>query len=113
MTAENNLTSAPIDKASLLKRTLIGAGIGLVLISLFLASVNQPKPEWGKFWIIRPLIVVLLAGACGGAGTYFVYYFFGNQGKWSKIIAFCVSLIGFVIALWLGAILGLDGTLWN
>jgi hypothetical protein len=113
MTQTNNLTSRPIDKTSLTRRVLIGAGIGLVLITFFLSAVREPRLEWGKFWMIRPLIIVPLAGAGGGLGTYFMEYLLGYQGGWSKIIAILLSIIGFLIALWLGTVLGLAGTLWN
>ncbi len=113
MTTTNKLTSRPIDKASLTRRMLVGAGIGLVLITVFLSANKASSPEWGKFWMIRPLIIVPLAGAGGGLGTYFMEYLLGYQGGWSKIIAVLLSIIGFVIALWLGTVLGLAGTLWN
>ena len=113
MTTTNNLTSRPIDSASLIKRMLIGAGIGLVLITLLVTSVKHPNPEWGRFWMIRPLLVVPLAGAGGGLGTYFMEHLLGYQGGWSKIIAVLLSIIGFLIALWLGTVLGCAGTLWN
>ncbi len=62
MTQSSNLTSQP-HQISLVKRMLAGAGMGLLLISLFLLSAGEPNPEWGKQWIIRPLIIVPLAGA--------------------------------------------------
>ena len=113
MTTTNNLTSRPIDKTSLVRRMLIGAGIGLFLITLLVTSVREPRLEWGRFWMIRPLIIVPLAGACGGLGTYFMEYLLGYQGGWSKIIAVLLSILGFLIALWLGTVLGCAGTLWN
>lgn len=45
---------------------LVGAAIALVIISVFLYGVDNAKPEWGKLWILRPLIVVPLAGSMGG-----------------------------------------------
>ena len=65
MTQANNSTSQP-SQVSLIKRMLVGAGIGLLLISLFLLSAGEPNPEWGKLWMIRPLIIVPLAVAMGG-----------------------------------------------
>ena len=113
MTTTNNLTSPPIDYSSLIRRMLVGAGIGLILISLLLSAAGDGRPEWGRFWMIRPLIVVPLAGAGGGFGTYLMEYLLGYQGGWSKIIAVVLSIIGFLIALWLGTVLGCAGTLWN
>lgn len=109
MTQKTDLTTQPI---SLSKRMLAGAGIGLLLISLFLLGVKEPKPEWGKLWMLRPLIVVTLAGAMGGLCNYFIVHFRDRVGI-NKIIALIVSALVFLIGLWLGSVLGLDGTLWN
>ena len=35
----------------LIFRMLIGAGAGLVLISIFLLSADYVNPEWPKFWM--------------------------------------------------------------
>ncbi|MEJ5993383.1 hypothetical protein WG904_03045 [Pedobacter sp. Du54] len=113
MTTTNNFTSRPINRPSLIRRMLIGAGIGLILITLLVTSANHPNPEWGKFWMIRPLLVVPIFGAAGGLGTYFMEYLLGYQGGWSKIISIVLSIIGFVISIWLGTVLGCAGTLWN
>ena len=113
MTTTNNLPARPIDNADLLKRMAIGAGIGLILITLMVTSVKEPRLEWGRLWMIRPLIIVTLAGAGGGLGTYFMEYFLGYQGGWKKMVAVVLSLLGFLIALWLGTVLGCAGTLWN
>ena len=112
MTQQNNLITQPIHPASLSKRALIGTGIGLLLISIFLLSVKEPNPEWGKLWMIRPLIIVPLAGATGAICNYFIIHFH-NQAGVNKTIAAILSAIIFIIGLWLGFVLGLDGTLWN
>ncbi|PEC35719.1 potassium transporter KefB, partial [Bacillus toyonensis] len=51
---------------------LLGAGIALILILVFLLGVDNPKPEWGKLWMLKPLIVVPTAGAMGGVFYYFM-----------------------------------------
>jgi hypothetical protein len=79
---------------------LQGAGIALILISIFLFSVRDPNPEWGKFWMIRPLIIVSVAGAMGGIFYYFMDHI-RNRGGWKTVLAYIVSLIGYLIALWL------------
>ncbi len=111
MTQSNNSTSQP-HQVSLVKRMLVGAGIGLLLISLFLLSAGEPNPEWGKSWMIRPLIIVPLAGAMGGLCNYFIVHFL-NPGSVNKTIAIILSVIVFIMGLWLGIVLGLDGTMWN
>ncbi len=110
MTQTNNLTTQPIHPVSLSKRMLLGAGIALILISIFLLPVKYPKPEWGKLWMIKPLIMVSLAGALGGVFYYFMDHL-RYQGGWKKILAIILSLIGYIIALWLDTVLGLNGTI--
>lgn len=108
----NKPTTQPIHPASLGKQMLVGAGIALSLITLFLLGVDEPKPEWGKLWMLKPLIVVPLAGAMGGA-LYHVIDYLRQQGKLPKVVAYSLSLIGYIIGLWLGTVLGLHGTLWD
>ncbi|WP_229598990.1 hypothetical protein [Runella sp. CRIBMP] len=74
MTKRNHLTTPPIHPASLVKPTLIGAGIALTVITIFLVGVREPNPAWGKLWMLRPLIIVPLAGAMGGAFVFFMDY---------------------------------------
>jgi hypothetical protein len=112
MTQANYLTTHPINRALLVNRILIGAGIALILISLFIFPLRNPKPEWGKFWMVQPLIITPLAGAGGGAFTYLIGLLLG-KGSWKTPLAIALGIIGYIIALWLGIVLGLSGTLWN
>lgn len=112
MTQINSLTAQPIYWPLLKKRMLLGASIALIIIAIFLFGVNHPNPAWGKLWMIKPLIMVPLAGAAGGAFTYFVGYAL-NQTTGRKALAMILGLVGYIIALWLGTVLGLNGTLWN
>ena len=108
---QKNLTTKPVNNKLLTKRILLGAAIGLIVISLFVFP-TEPKPEGSKLWIIRPLIIVPLAGAVGGAFSYFITQNAAQSG-WKKIAAVAISLFVFLIGLWMGIVLGLDGTLWN
>ncbi|QKJ30502.1 potassium transporter KefB [Mucilaginibacter mali] len=112
MTHANNLTIQPINRAALIKRMLIGGGIAFVLIALLVLPIRNPKPEWGELWMIRPFIITPLAGAAGGAFNYLMNNTFALTG-WKKVLALVISILGFVIAIWLGIVLGLAGTLWN
>lgn len=47
---------------------LIGVGIGLLVILYLVLGANAPA-EWGKYWMIRPLIVEPFAGAMGAYVT--------------------------------------------
>lgn len=91
---------------------LIGGGIALVLVIMFLVGAEKPNPEWPKLWMIKPLILVPLAGALGGGFYYFMSHAL-HQGGWQKILAVLLGLIGYIIALWLGTVLGFNGTYWN
>jgi hypothetical protein len=112
MTQVNESTTPPIHPATLGKLMAVGSGIGLVLISLFLLSVREPNPEWGKLWMVRPLLVVSFAGAMGGLCTYVIVHFHRQIGV-SKTIARLVSALVCIVGLWVGFVLGLDGTLWD
>jgi hypothetical protein len=112
MTHVNNLTTQPNQSSSLIKPILIGAGIALIVISIFLMGVKHPHPAWGKLWMIKPLIITPLAGASGGV-FYYLLKPLRLQGGWKMILGYAISFIGFIIALWLGIVLGLNGTLWN
>lgn len=62
--------------------------------------------------MVRPLIIVPIAGA-GGALFFHLMEPFRYEGGWQKIVATFLSLIVFIVALWLGTVLGLAGTYWN
>jgi hypothetical protein len=108
---QSNLTTKPDQPLSLATPVLIGAGVGLILISVFVFGVDKPDPEWGKYWRIRPLIVTPIAGAMGGAFYYLMDHLV-SKGL-NRTVAVILSLIVFVIGLWLGTVLGLAGTMWN
>lgn len=111
MTAKNASVPSFFSPA-LLKTMLIGAGIALIPIIFLLASVDQPHPSWPQYWMVRPLIIVPLAGAAGGAFFHLMSPM-RYQGGWKKIVAIFISLLVFVFCLWIGTVLGLDGTLWD
>lgn len=111
MTRKDDL-QYPTIKAVLVKRILLGSAIAFCLIALFLAGVNGPKPEWGKFWMVKPLVTVPIAGAMGGAWYHFIRRYFDHAG-WKKMLSILIGLTGYVVLLWLGTVLGLDGTMWN
>jgi hypothetical protein len=112
MTQRNELQNQPIHAASAGKRMLQGAGIALILIIVFLLSAGEPDPSWPKLWMIKPLIIVPLAGALGG-----VFYYnmdpLRSQGGWRTALAYILSLVVYIVVLWLGTVLGLNGTMWD
>lgn len=91
---------------------LLGAGFAFLAISFFVFGVDNTPPEWGRFWMIRPLIITPLAGATGGA----VYHFLDRlraKGNINGNLALILSLIIYVVGLWMGIVLGLAGTMWD
>ncbi|MFC5269904.1 potassium transporter KefB [Adhaeribacter terreus] len=106
----------PIHPVSLGKLMLIGAGFALTLILIFLIPAGwftqMPKPEWQRFWMIRPLVVVPIAGAIGGA-LFYVLDFLRYRGGWKTAVAYILSIVGFFVIFWLGSVFGLAGTWWD
>ncbi|HSV10230.1 MAG TPA: hypothetical protein VLI68_05645 [Hanamia sp.] len=112
MKDKSNINGQPQKRFSAGKSILIGAAIGLILISLFVFEVKNPKPEWGKFWRVRPLLIEPLAGGIGGWFFYFMNYM-GSKGAVNKTMAFVLSIVVFIMLLWLGIVFGLNGTIWK
>lgn len=112
MILRNELASLGVNPSSLGKSMLVGAGFAFVLISVFLLGVNNPDPSWPHYWMVRPLIIVTMAGGMG-AGFMYVMYAIRKKYDWNRVVVFTFSLLAFVVALWLGTVLGLNGTLWN
>lgn len=107
---KNNSLIKPIHPA-LGTSILVGAAIALLFIAAFVFPA-EGNPAWGKLWKIRPLIVVPLAGAAGGAIFYFLRHS-AYQGGWKKILVTIAGVLVYIFGLWVGTVLGLDGTLWN
>ena len=112
MTPTNEYHNQPIHPAPASKRMLQGAAIGLILISFFLIGGQEANPEWSKAWMIKPLLIVPAAGALGGLFFYNMDHL-RVQGGWREPFALVLSLIVFIIVLWLGIVLGLNGTMWD
>lgn len=108
----NKLTAKPINKSLLVKLVIPGAVIGLIVALMFIRSAGEGDPNWPTNWMVRPLIILTLAGATGGA---FSYYFIQltPQGGWRRVLAIILSLIVCLVGLWMGIVLGFDGTLWD
>jgi hypothetical protein len=111
MTQTDNSTAQP-NQLSLGKRMLIGAGIGLIAIAFFLIPAGEGDPAWGKLWRIKPLLVTPFAGAMGGLCNYFIFQF-RNQFGVNRIAAIILSILVFIVGLWMGIVLGLNGTMWD
>lgn len=99
-------------RLSLTKQILIGASIGLTLIMLYLSTVREVDPAWGMYWMIRPILLMTFAGAMGGLCNYVIINFRSLVG-FSKPVAIILSIVVFIMGLYMGFVLGLDGSLWN
>ena len=112
----NLVSSTPLSKLLINKtngmRMLVGAVIGLGVISLLVFSVPDPDPAWGSGWRIRPLVITPLAAAFGGL-AFILRDLVRPQTGAMRLTVFVLSTLCFLVALWLGTVLGLDGTLWN
>jgi hypothetical protein len=91
---------------------MCGALTGLILILAFTGNVTDPDPAWGVYWKVRPLIVTPLVGAVGAGIAYYTYWLL-QKFHWSRVLTLIVCAFGFIVSIWLGIVLGLDGTLWN
>jgi hypothetical protein len=109
---QTNLSTQPVSRALLVRRMLVGAAIALIVILTFVLRAGTPNPEWGKLWMIRPLVVTPLAGGVGGL-VYHLMDHVRSRGGWQKVLANVLSVIIYVFGLWMGIVLGLEGTLWN
>jgi len=97
---------------SLLLRLLFGAVLGFILISFFVFGVDNPNPDWGDNWKIKPLIITPLVVAFGTLALY-LKYIIQFQTKIMNDMVYLFSIILFIISIWMGIILGLNGTMWN
>jgi zinc transporter ZupT len=112
MTNTNNFTTRPIFTDALRKRMLLGAAIGLIIISFFVISAGSGNPAWGDYWRIKPLLLTPFAGAMVGL-CYDVTEPFRQLNGWLGRLFMILSVLGYIIGLWLGTVLGLAGTMWH
>lgn len=94
------------------KFALAGGFIALCWIALLVFSVRETPESWSDYWRLRPLVVTPLSGAFGGLFFYLMAVRSRFSG-WMRILAAIAGLLGYLVAVWLGTVLGLDGTLWN
>jgi len=101
-----------IKLSNVLKFAIAGAIVAFVLISILVFSVDTPNPAWGKNWFVRPLIVTPLVTSFGGVFLYLINLK-KTDSKILNLLLFFFSVLVFIFFLWIGTVLGLDGTLWD
>ncbi|MFC6997814.1 potassium transporter KefB [Rufibacter roseus] len=108
MTLQNNHSAQT--SPSFATPVLVGAGIALLVILFFVLGADTPS-AYGDYWMIRPLIVTPLAGATGGA--FYAFMMYQSTRGFNKALAILLSVLVYLVGLWLGIVLGLDGTMWD
>lgn len=111
-TQRNDLNKPPTDRGTAGRRMMQGAGMALLLISLFLLGAGEPDPDWPRYWMIKPLLTVTGAGALGGLFIYNMDPLL-SLGGWRKIFAIVLSVLVYLLVLWLSTALALNGTMWD
>lgn len=101
-----------VNVKTVFRNMLIGALVGLAVISFFIFPVDSPNPEWGANWRVKPLIITPLTTAFASL-VFFTKDLLQPKTTALKAVIMVLSTLAFFIALWLGIVLGLDGTLWN
>ena len=84
----------------LIKRALLGAGMALVMVSLFLVR------ELDEMWSLLPVTAVTLAGAFGGV-FYHIADHLRQQKGWNKILINIFCALVYLAALYMSLVLAL------
>jgi hypothetical protein len=97
---------------SLLLRMFLGWCIGLIIILIFIFDVNEPHPDWGDQWFVKP---VLLTPAVTGFGilSFYLIRIVHPTTNVGRALTYLLSSLLFLVSIWLGIVIGLNGTLWN
>ena len=106
------LLTQPVRPGLLTLRMMLGAGIASIPIILFLLDTEGDNQQWGMLWILRPLIIVSFAGAAGAAFYHFMSPLRSRPGT-GKIVVTILCAIVYMVGVFLGISLGLDGTYWD
>lgn len=112
MIQAKNFTARPIFTNALPKRMLVGAGIGLIVISFFVIVAGKGNPAWDEYWQIRPLLLTPFIGAMLGL-CYDITEPLRRLEGWLGRLFIMLSVIGYLIGLWMSVVLGLVGTMWH
>ena len=101
----------PLFTKAMFAYSFLGGLISCILICIMVFSA-ETKAEWPEYWRIRPIVVVTLAGAAGGA-FYYLMSPVRALSPWSWVGANFICLVVYTFLLWMGTVIGCAGTLWN
>jgi hypothetical protein len=107
-----NFNMTAINKNHLSIMIVFGFALALAFVGFIILSVDNPKPEWSDYWFVRPLLITPIIGGFGGASCYLINTVV-IQNSFVKLLRILFSIIVFIFFIWIGTVLGLDGTLWN
>lgn len=105
-----NLIAKKVNTHKLFLSFLLGWLVGLSVISFFVFSVKNPHASWGEWWMLKPLMLTPLVA---GSFFYVSQIVFPSKNIRQKIGLFLLRIILSGAIIWMGVVLGLDGTLWN
>ncbi len=97
---------------TILLNAITGYVVGLGVISLFISGLDNPKPEWGKYWMIQPLVITPIFSAFGSLALL-LPDFLKIISPWKRLLALLSGLFIYMLLLWTGIVLGLAGTMWD
>lgn len=112
MTLSETANKALYFSPALGRRMLIGAGIALVLISIFVLGAGEGRPGWGPYWQIKPLLLTPFIGAMIGLCYDFTEPLRRLSG-WPGKLFLGLTFLAYAAGLWIALVLGLNGTMWD
>jgi len=112
MTTKNE-TLRSLNYNSLGKHALYGAGITFVLAAIFLSIILSVgdllngESFWKAAWLLVPLGTGVIGGTLGGSFYYLIVKWL-NLTEWKKIMAIIISIMVYILLVWLSLIAGLS-----
>lgn len=90
----------------------LGFAIAFVLVTALILSVNNPNPVWGKNWFVRPILLTPVIAATG-AGVSYLISTISFRNQLFNLFKILLCLLAYIFFLWIGTVIGFNGTLWN
>ncbi|MDQ3278859.1 MAG: potassium transporter KefB [Bacteroidota bacterium] len=100
---QNRFLSIVFSRTSF-KRAFQGAGLGILLLLIFLSLVGAINDG---SWVFLAMLTVAIAGACGGAFYHLVSQVPIERG-WKRSLANLVCLLVYLVGLWMGLVYALS-----